>query len=158
MACDDDKIGKSAKWGNPRWDIPPWEQPGGFRFDSLPHRGPLLRRLANVAFVCSALSSYPLPGCCFLSCMLHDVFCIAESWIRIFGAAAILGLLGSCLGLVVWILARGDLEAMRTGLIDPEGKWETKFGRDRAVDSFGLGFCAFLLWGAPVLFACLWNR
>lgn len=90
--------------------------------------------------------------------MMLDVFSIAEWWIIIFGVAAILCLVGSCLGLVVWILARGDLEAMRKGLIDPEGKWEIKFGRDRAVDSFALGLCAFLLWGVPVLLACLWNR
>jgi hypothetical protein len=46
---------------------------------------------------------------------------------------------------------------MRTGLIDPEGKWETEFARDRAVDSFLVGLCSFLLWGMPALFAFLWN-
>jgi hypothetical protein len=157
MTGDDNRIKQSAErnippWKIPPWDSPPWELPGGFRFDSLPHRGALLRRLANVAFVCSALSYYPIVGCfCFI------ILCIKESWIKLFGTAAILGLLASCLGLVVWILARADLQAMRTELIDPEGKWETDFGRDRAVASFGLGLAAFLLWGAPVLLAYLWD-
>jgi hypothetical protein len=90
MAGDDDRIRQSVKWGIPPWDIPPWELTGGFRFDSLPHRGPLLRRLANVAFVCSTFLCYPLVGCWFVFCILVDVFYIAESWIKLFGAAAIL--------------------------------------------------------------------
>lgn len=152
MAGHDDRVRQSAKWGTPPWDIPPWELPGGFRFDARPHRGPRLRRLANVAFVCSALSFCSLSGCYVF------VFCIAESWTKLFGTAeAILGLLGSCLGLVVWILARGDLKEMRTGRIDQEGKWETKFGCDRAFLSFGLGLYAFLLWSLPVLLIYLWN-
>lgn len=134
MVGDDDRAGKSAKW-----DIPPWELPGSFRFDSKPHRGPLLRRLANATFVCAILSLYPF-GCSI-------VFCIVESWINILlGVATILGLLRSGLGLVVWMLARGDLEEMRAGLTNPEGRWETEFGRDRAVLSFGLGLSSFLLW------------
>lgn len=151
MARKDDRIRQSAKWGVSPWDIPPWELPGGFRFDSQPHRGPLLRRLANVAFVCSALAFCSLSGCYF-------VFCIAESWTKFFGAVeAILGLLGSCLGLVVWILARGDLEGMRTGRIDPGGKWETKFGCDRAFLSIGLGLFSLLLWIPPTLLIYLLN-
>lgn len=151
MAGHDDRVRQSAKWGTPPWDIPPWELPGGFRFDARPHRGPRLRRLANVAFVCSVFSYYPLGGCCCI------FFYIEESWIKLLGAAVVLSLLGSGLGLVVWMLARQDLEEMRTGEIDSEGRWETKFGRDRAVDSFLLGFCSFLLWSSVVLFACLRN-
>jgi hypothetical protein len=149
MTGADDRIKLTTEGNIAPWSVPPWELPGGFRFDSQPHRGPLLRRLANAAFVCSMLSYYPILGSCCL------VFCFEESWIKIFGTAAVLGLLGSCLGLVVWLLARGDLEAMRTGLIDPEGKWETKFGRDRAVDSFGLGLGSLLMWTSPVLLVYL---
>jgi hypothetical protein len=144
MAGDHDKVGKSAKW-----DIPPWELPGGFRLDSKPHRGPLLRRLANIGFVCSLLSFYPFG--CFL------FICIVESWIKVLAAAVVLGLLGSGFGLVVWMLARGDLQDMRTGLTNPDGKWETQFGRDRAILSFVLGFFSFLLWGTGVLLAWLQN-
>ncbi len=151
MGGDDDRIMRSAKQEIPSWDIPPWELPGGFRFDTMPHRGPLLRWLANVAFVCAALSFYPLTGCYF-------VFWIEESRIRhFFGAAAVLGLVATFLGSQVWRLAGGDLEAMRTGLIDPEGKWETKFAHDRAVNSIGLGLAAFLLWGMPVILKYFWN-
>lgn len=152
MACNDDRFRQSGKWGIPRWDIPPWELPGDIRFDSQPHRGPLLRRLANVAFVCSVLSYFPLFGCPYF---IFYVFYVDESWITLFWAASIVGLLSACLGLEVWMLARGDLEEMRTGLNDPEAKSETKFGRDRALDGFILGLGSFLLWSLPALFALL---
>jgi hypothetical protein len=167
MAGDGNRIKQSAArnippWKIPPWDIPPWELPGGFRFDLLPHRGPLLRRLANAAFVCSVLAYYPclppcLVYCCFILGIEESWTKLLESWTKLFGMATILGLLGSVLGLTVGMLARGDLEAMRTGLIDPEGKWETKFGCDRAFNSFGLGLASFLLWSTPLLFA-YWRR
>jgi hypothetical protein len=50
------------------WDVPPWELPGNFRLDCQPHRGPLLRRLANSGLVCAVVSWFPC-GCCLAPCV-----------------------------------------------------------------------------------------
>ena len=130
-----------------KWDIPPWELPGNFRLDAKDHRGPLLRRIANAGFVCAVASFYPVG--------FFSLICIVETWVNLLAAAILLGLAGSLLGLTAWVIARGDLEEMRTGLTNPEGQEETKFGRDRGVLSFLLGICSFLLWGVCALFEYL---
>jgi xanthine/uracil permease len=130
-------------WKSPHWDIPPWELPAGFRLDAKPHRGALLRRLANASFVCAAASFYPF------GCLL--VFCIVESWVRILLPAVVLGVFGWLLGLTVWVVARRDLEEMRFGTISQDGEGETQFARDRAALGLVCGFCSFLLWGTMLL-------
>jgi hypothetical protein len=132
MTGDDDRAEK-----HPKWDIPPWELPGNFRLDARPHRGPLLRRLANAAFVCAAVSFYP--NVCFLA------ICLVRSWGMLFGPAVVLGLLGVGLALPTWVLARRDLQEMRKGRTCADGG-ETRFARDRAVVGFSLG-----------LFSSLWS-
>jgi hypothetical protein len=142
MTGDDGGTRKSVNW-----DIPPWELPGNFRLDAKDHRGPLLRRLANVGFVCSIASLYPI-GFFFL-------ICLVETWVNLLAAAIVLGLIGSMFGLTAWLLARRDLEEMRTGETSTVGQEETKFGRDRGVLSFLVGLCSFLLWGVCALFEYL---
>jgi hypothetical protein len=138
MAGDDIRAGKTAKW-----DLPPWELPGGFRFDAKPHRGPFVRRVANVGFVCSTAALYPIVATFF--------FCFVESYVLLLAPAVALGLLGVILGLTAWVLAHQDLVEMQTGLTNPEGEGETRFAHDRAFVSFVLGLGCFLLWGAGAL-------
>jgi hypothetical protein len=128
------------------WDIPPWELPGGFRLDARPNRAWLLRRLANAGFVCAVVSYFPF-GCVVL-------ICIVESWEKVFGIAAVLGLLGWVLSLMAWLLARADLQEMRTGaMFSDDG--ETEFARNRAFLSLGLSVTSFVVWGTGALIAYL---
>lgn len=111
-------------------ELPPWELPGHCRRDYRPHRGPLLRRLANTAFVL-AVASYP--GLC-----LHALLAV---WV---------GLLGSGLGLATWTLARHDLVQMRGGSRDPAGEGETYFALGRAAWGCFMGVGPVLV-GADLL-------
>jgi hypothetical protein len=104
-------------------DIPPWEQPGAVRRDCLPHRGPLLKGLANVTLVCGVLS-----WCLFVP--------------------AVPGLLS---GLTAVILADGDLAKMERQEIDPQGKPETEWARRRAVWGIGLIGLWICVWVWSVL-------
>jgi hypothetical protein len=78
-------------------DPRPWEEPGQWRWDGLPHRGSLLAVLAGVATV-SACSG----------------------WVFVVPAPVGVGL-----GLLVWLLARRGLRLMAAGLLDPAGEEQT---------------------------------
>jgi hypothetical protein len=87
-------------------DPRPWEQPGQWRRDGLPHRGRLLCGLAAAAAGCTVLG-----------------------WCLVFPAPVGLGL-----GLLVWSLARRDLRLMASGQMDPAGRELTRgAGRDGLV-------------------------
>jgi hypothetical protein len=87
-------------------DPRPWEQPGQWRRDGLPHRGRLLAVLGDVASLGAILG-----------------------WIIVVPAPV-----GLVLGAVVWLLARRDLRLMASGLIDPAGRELTRgAGRDGLV-------------------------
>jgi hypothetical protein len=79
-------------------DTCPWEEPGRWRRDGLPHRGGLLAGLGELAAV-SAIFGWGL--------------CAP-------------GLVGLGLGLLVWLLARRDLRLMALGVMDPEGRELTR--------------------------------
>jgi hypothetical protein len=81
----------------------PWERPGTVRRDVEPHRDRLLRLLGIASLV------IPFAGL-FLSPLI--------------GLVA-----GVSLGLTVWVLAGRDLAKMEAGLMDPDGRRETKSAR-----------------------------
>jgi hypothetical protein len=91
-------------WG----DVPPWEQPGAFRLDVIPHRGDGLYRLAAVALTAAVLGM-------FLVC------------------SPLCAPVATLLGLPAWVFASRDLGLMRRGLMDPRGKDKTgeaqRYGR-----------------------------
>jgi hypothetical protein len=142
MIGDDYRAGRP-----PGWDIPPWELPGNFRLDAKPHHGPLLRQLANAAFICAVASYYPCV--CFLGC------CILRSVVKLVGPAFLLGMLGAVFALPVCLVAQRDLWEMERGRTRRDGEFETRFGRDRAALASALGLFSFLLWGSFVLSDCL---
>ena len=76
----------------------PWEQSGDVRRDAEPHRGHLLRLLANFSVACGIVSF-----CTFFP--------------------SIVGLL---LGLTAFVMARRDLKKMRAGVMDDQGREETE--------------------------------
>lgn len=128
------------------WDVPPWELPGNCRLDAEPHRGALLRRLANAGFVCAVVSYYPAV-CVLVACLVHDRLV----FLLLFVPAIVLALFASGVGLTVRALAGRDLAGMRAGLIDAGGYWETEFGQRRAAVSAALGLVSVLLWGGSSL-------
>jgi hypothetical protein len=75
----------------------PWEQPGAVRKDVAPHRGQLLRALANVSLTCGVAG-------------------------LVLGVPAVLAL---PLGITTCVLANRDLERMGSGRLDPRGRVET---------------------------------
>src|SRR5260221_7639047 len=102
-------IEKDRGAGNPPgWDVPPWLLPGNSRLDAEPHRGGLLRRLANASFLAALASLYPLacPLFAVTSTSLPDAFL----WLV---PAIGLGLLGGLGSLTVWVLAGRDLRGMQ---------------------------------------------
>jgi hypothetical protein len=130
--------------GPPGWEVPPWELPGNFRLDCEPHRGPLLRWLANAGFLCALTSFFP--------CVCPLVFCLVPpDTVVLFAAPVGLSVLGASLGLTVWALARHDLGRMGKGLINPEGEWETKFAKKRAGACLGVSLVSLLLWSGLAL-------
>lgn len=76
----------------------PWEIEGKSRRDCLTHRAGLLVPLASLSLLFGVLSC-PFP---------------------------FIGILGGALGLVTWILARRDLDAMDAGNMDIQGRKETE--------------------------------
>jgi hypothetical protein len=125
------------------WEVPPWQIPGNFRLDCDPHRGFLLRWMANIAYLC-ALSGL----CFFLAVPLFSLF-------GRFGYAACLftclGGVGGFLGLAAWLLARRDLARIRAGRMDPNGEWEVRFALARGCASFLLSLLLALVCGLVVL-------
>jgi hypothetical protein len=109
----------------PRKELPPWDEPGGVRRDSLPHRGALLGLLGSVAFTLSIVSV----GCC-----------------------APLFLISLPLGLIVWLIARGDVASMRDGLMDRTGLRQT----DRAASDGRFAFWLSFTFLAFILLMVAW--
>jgi hypothetical protein len=129
---------------SPNWDIPPWELPGNFRRDAEPHRGPLLRKLADAGYVCSAASCCPfLFGVVFG--VLDNVGPVRFGGSGVIVLAIAVGLLGVGLSIMTLVLARRDLAGMRSGLVDPTGEGETEFACGRAVRNTVWGFLSVLL-------------
>lgn len=120
--------------------VPPWELPGAFRRDGVPHRAGWLDALANAAY-----------GACSLALLLSIPAVLAPVGggvggpdAKMFAAlAAILALPALLLGTAALALARRDLGLMLRGLMDPSGQDRTaiaaKMGRDAVV--FGLIIC-----------------
>jgi hypothetical protein len=118
-------------------DDRPWEQPGGIRRDSEPHRGGLVLTLGIVSLVCA-----PLTLCCGV---IGAIFSVA----------------GLSVGITAWVLAQRDLKKMRANLMDPQGQGTTEGGRvcgiiGTILCSFGLllaialgAFYSFILFGRP---------
>src|SRR5213080_2226366 len=92
------------------WETPPWELPGCCRLDAEPHRGTLLRRLANASFLAAVASCYPLLCCC-LAGLVQDHFALAV----LSAPGALLGLAAAGAGIGISRLARRDLIEMRAG-------------------------------------------
>jgi hypothetical protein len=88
----------------PEADDPrPWLQPGAVRRDCEPHRGGLLRGLGIVSLV------VPFAG------------------LVISPAIGIVA--GVSLGLTIWVLAGRDLAKMDAGVMDPNGRRQTRSSR-----------------------------
>jgi endogenous inhibitor of DNA gyrase (YacG/DUF329 family) len=88
------------------------------RLDCLPHRGKLIVTLGNVSLALGGLSLCTL------------------------GIAALVSV---PLGVIAWVLASHDLEEMRAGRMDPQGKTATETGRTGGIMGavLGLVFGAF---------------
>jgi hypothetical protein len=103
-------------------DPRPWERPGAVRKDVAPHRGKLLRALANASRACGIAA-------------------------LVLGAPALLGV---PLALATRIMVEHDLERMGTGRLDPRGRAETWAAGERANHALALGFMApfisLMLW------------
>src|SRR5947207_6260815 len=91
-------------------DERPWERLGSVRRDCEPHRSGRLLFLGRCSSVCGALSL------CFL----------------------LPSIVGLPLGITVWVMARRDLTAMRMGVMDPQGRSQTKQGRNHAIVGMAL--------------------
>ena len=100
----------------------PWEQPGAFRLDCEPHRGPLLSWLGEVSVALGCLCTAP---CLF----------------------GIPGLIGLPLGLTTLMLARRDLARMNQGLVDPSGKGLTRRALRSGIWGLVLSTVLMLVWG-----------
>jgi hypothetical protein len=99
---------------SPEGDPRPWELLGVVRRNAEPHRGPLLDRLGLTVALCGFLAVLVLPG-----------------------------LVALPLGLWVWSLAATDLQKMRAGLMDPDGRERTESARNGAI----MGIILTLMWG-----------
>ncbi len=107
-------------------EVPPDLTPGpnGLpRRDCVAHRGSTISTMGNVALVVGGLS-----------------VCVC-------GLGAFLSV---PLGIVTWVMAHNDLEAMRSGVMDPAGREPTETGRTGAILGIVLGllfaFCHALWW------------
>ncbi len=125
------------------WDDAPWELPGNCRLDSLPHRGQLLRWLANTSFLVALASYYPCVINFPIVCCLFD----QNKWQFFWIPAEILGLWAVVCGVGAVGIANSDLAAMRKGIVDPGGVYETGFARRRAVWGIVAGLGSIFLWG-----------
>jgi hypothetical protein len=98
----------------------PWEQPGRWRPDALPHHGRVLLLLATLGLVCGWLSC----------CLVVPAF------------------VGFPLALTAYVAAKRDLAQMRTGLVDRSGHGQTEAALSRSIDGLCLnvlvvGYCLF---------------
>jgi hypothetical protein len=123
----DDRVTDEPPGPEPWGELPPWELPGGFRFDGEPHRGPLLCELGHAALMAGWLSVLPA---CFPCC----------------APAAIL------LGMRVWTMTSRDLALMQRGQMDTRGQEATELGRCRARKAVFLALLGFLVWGAVFVY------
>lgn len=121
------------------WDVRPWEMPGNFRLDCEPHRGTLLRWMANLGlvFVLGALG---------LVMAVPVLYVVDESLSR-FAFTLFLWFVGAgeLIGLATWWLARRELAGMCAGRIDPSGEWEVQFARDRGLATALQGLLVLLI-------------
>jgi len=98
----------------------PWEEPGNFRLDCEPHRGPLLMLLASASLGIGVLS-----------------FCLLVP-----------GLVGLPLAVTVWLMAARDQKQMRAGRLDPRGLAQARIAyqyADAAVALNAFGIVVMLL-------------
>lgn len=110
-------------------DLPPWEQPDGFRRDYEPHRATALLRLAIVGIVLN-----------FLGVVL----------------VAFPTIVGVPVCLTIWLLARQDLHKMEAGIMDPSGNYEVMRALEVAQFGVVVGALAVLTWSS-VVFLRLWQ-
>jgi hypothetical protein len=89
----------------PDEEVPPWEARGQIRRDCAPHRGSVLVLLGSGALVCGMLAV----------CLIVP------------------GLFGLPFGLVIYVLSQRDLERMKAGTMDPDGRTLTIQGGELAV-------------------------
>jgi hypothetical protein len=106
-------------------EVRPWELPGAVRRDCEPHRAKVLARLSLAGATCSLFALF--------------------LWVP--------GLLGVTMGLAVWVMAAGNLNKMRAGVMDREGEAQTKEAlvMARLAVLLGIAFllligCAFWRW------------
>lgn len=108
------------------WDVPacphcgeelepeagPRRRPFPYRLDGEPHRGPTVAALGNISLITGGLS------------------------LCVMGLGALVAV---PLGVLAWVMASRDLELMRTGAMDPEGRAQTENGRTCGVIGLVLG-------------------
>jgi hypothetical protein len=102
----------------PEGEEPPWEQPGTFRLDCEPHRGPLLRAFGLVSLVTGFLS-----------------FCILP-----------LAIVSAAVGLSVCLIAGKDMAKMQAGLMDPSGRTLVWDASGSGAGGATTGILAILFW------------
>jgi hypothetical protein len=102
----------------------PWEERGAVRRDCAPHRGNVLRLLGGVALACGGLS-----------------WCLAVP-----------ALIGLPLGVAVWVVVQRDLDRMKAGAMDPQGRALTLQAMDWGIAGAVLSFMALFVFGLAVLF------
>jgi hypothetical protein len=92
----------------PDYDGSPRRRPplGGIRRDCDSHRGPMIQNMGNLTLLVGGLS------------------------LCTFGIGLLVAL---PLGITTWMMANGDLEKMRSGEMEPQGKAQTESGRTSAI-------------------------
>ena len=110
-------------------DPPPWEQPGQYRRDCTPHRGPLLIALSSVSFSLARVSLLVCP----MASRGHFAFSLA-----------ICGFIALPLGLVAWRLAVRDLALMDAKRMDPAGEEATVRAQQLALAGVMVGLVGLL--------------
>ena len=108
----------------PNDDLEPWERPGAMRRDCEPHRGELLARLADLAFILSVCS----------------VFVCMPTFVAL------------PLALTVVLLASRDLDRMAAVQLDRQGEHQTRDAMERAWWAVRLCALTVVLWLVMVPF------
>jgi len=114
-------------------DDRPWERPGAVRRDCEPHRGPLLLGLAWATVGASAVAF----GLVVMAVMPPSYSGLV--WLVLLAAAGGIVTLRPPLAFVARVLARRDIEKMRTGLMDPAGEHAAQLARSVALLGLALG-------------------
>jgi hypothetical protein len=120
--------------------IPPWELPGAFRRDCLPHRADWLSGLARAGHVAASFALR-------ISVPVGLIAVSGPHWRKDMEVSAALAVLFAVpallLGVTALAQARRDLGLMLRGLMDPSGRGRTtaavKMGRETVV--FSLFIC-----------------